>query len=138
MNMKKNVMIVDDDAHVRVAVRTVLEEAGFRVFNADSGKSCVDHLKAGFKGLILLDIMMPDMDGWDTISAILAGDLFHEIGIVMLTAKDTPDNKMIGLQEWILDYLTKPFESDDLIQKCEYYAGFIMEFSDPGEQYHSS
>ena len=119
------VMIVDDDAHVRIAVRTILGDAGYYVVAADSGQSCMDILKKGFRGVILLDIMMPGMDGWDTIEQILKEDLYQGIVIVMLTAKSSPDSKMIGLQEWVLDYLTKPFDPEDLIEKTAFYSGFI-------------
>lgn len=122
---KGSVMIVDDDAHVRIAVRTILSEAGFTVVYADSGPACLEVLRKGFSGVILLDIMMPDMDGWDTIAAILKENLFKNIVITMLTAKSVPDTKMIGLQEWVLDYLTKPFESEDLIEKVSFFMTFI-------------
>lgn len=122
---KGTVMIVDDDAHVRIAVRTILSEAGFTVVYADSGPACLEVLRKGFSGVILLDIMMPEMDGWDTIAAILKENLFKDIVITMLTAKSVPDTKMIGLQEWVLDYLTKPFESEDLIEKVTYFMTFI-------------
>lgn len=122
---KGTVMIVDDDAHVRIAVKTILSEAGFSVVYAESGMACLDVLRNGFSGVILLDIMMPEMDGWDTIAAILKENLFNDIVITMLTAKSVPDTKMIGLQEWVLDYLTKPFESEDLIEKVTYFMTFI-------------
>ncbi|MFH0966784.1 MAG: response regulator, partial [Methanobacteriota archaeon] len=123
--MKNKVMIVDDDAHVRIAVKTILSEAGYIIVTADSGQACIDHLKNGFKGVILLDIMMPGMDGWDTIEQIIAEDLFNKIVIAMLTAKNTPDSKMIGLQEWVLDYLTKPFDAEDLIERTAFISGFL-------------
>jgi DNA-binding response OmpR family regulator len=122
---KKKVMIVDDDAHIRIAVRTILKDAGYEIVNAESGAVCIDQLRSGFSGLILLDIMMPEMDGWDTISKILEEDLFQKIVIVMLTAKDVPDSKMIGLQEWVLDYVTKPFDPDNLVSRVRYYTGFL-------------
>lgn len=122
---KTRVMIVDDDAHVRIAVRTILKEAGFEVISAESGPVCIDLLTAGFSGVILLDIMMPEIDGWDTIAKILEKDLFKGIVITMLTAKSVPDTKMIGLQEWVLDYLTKPFDPDELIEKVKYFSKFL-------------
>jgi len=124
-NSGVKVMIVDDDTHVRIAVRTILDDAGFDVVCAENGTECINLLRSGFSGVILLDIMMPEMDGWDTISKILEHDLFHNIIILMLTAKSVPDNKMIGLQEWVVDYVTKPFDSDDLIGRVRYYAGFL-------------
>lgn len=120
------VMIVDDDAHVRIAVRTILGDAGFTVVTADGGSSCITHLKEGFTGVILLDIMMPGMDGWDTIRKILDEDLYHNIIIAMLTAKSAPDTKMIGLQEWVLDYLTKPFDPDVLVERTTYFMNFLV------------
>ena len=124
---KGQVMIVDDDAHVRIAVRTILSDAGYTVSTAESGQDCITLLKKGFNGVILLDIMMPGMDGWDTIREILTKELFHNIVIVMLTAKSSPDTKMIGLQEWVLDYMTKPFDSEDLIERTRYYSGFLTD-----------
>lgn len=122
---KNQVMIVDDDAHVRIAVRTILAEAGYIVVSADSGQACIDHLKNGFKGVILLDIMMPGMDGWDTIQRILDEELYDGIVIAMLTAKNSPDSKMIGLQEWVLDYLTKPFDPEEIIERTAYISSFL-------------
>jgi DNA-binding response OmpR family regulator len=133
VNVSDNrVMIVDDDSHVRIAVRTILGDAGFQVLNAESGNTCLDLLRSGFSGVILLDIMMPEMDGWDTISKILKEDLYHGIVIVMLTAKSHPDSKMIGFQEWVQDYLTKPFDPDELVERVRFYASFLpgMEKSD--------
>jgi DNA-binding response OmpR family regulator len=126
---KVQIMITDDDAHVRIAVRLILGEAGYTVVPADSGQSCIDLLKKGFKGVILLDIMMPGMDGWDTIAQILAEDLYVDIVIVMLTAKSSPDTKMIGLQEWVLDYLTKPFDPEVLIEKIAFFSEFLLDSS---------
>lgn len=122
---KIKVMIVDDDAHIRIAVRTILKDVGYEVVNAENGNVCIELLRSGFSGLILLDVMMPDMDGWDTISKILEEDLFQKIVIVMLTAKDVPDSKMIGLQEWVLDYVTKPFDPENLVSRVRYYTGFL-------------
>ncbi|WP_181391271.1 PleD family two-component system response regulator [Methanospirillum stamsii] len=123
--IKGDIMIVDDDAHVRIAVRTILSDAGFNVIAASSGKECINFLKDGFSGVLLLDIMMPEMDGWDTISAILESGLEKRIVIVMLTAKNNPDSKMIGLQEYVIDYLTKPFDNEELIEKVGFFLRYI-------------
>lgn len=127
-----NVMIVDDDAHVRIAVKTILSDVGFHLIAAESGDQCIDLLKKGFSGVILLDIMMPDMDGWDTIRAILDNGLEQGIAIVMLTAKNAPDTKMIGLQEYVVDYITKPFDNEDLIEKTTFIMGFVQDQAPTG------
>jgi DNA-binding response OmpR family regulator len=122
---KERVMIVDDDRHILVAVKTVLNEAGFPVDMAESGQECISLLKAGFTGVILLDIMMPVMDGWDTIRAINSSGLGENILIAMLTAKNSPDAKMIGLQEYVFDYITKPFEPDELVNRVQLYCKYL-------------
>ena len=132
MQDDRNVMIVDDDAHVRIAVKTILSDAGFHVIAADSGSQCIELLKEGFSGVILLDIMMPGMDGWDTIRAILDNKLEQGVAIIMLTAKNVPDNKMIGLQEYVVDYITKPFDNEDLIEKTSFIMGYINDQKNPG------
>jgi len=119
------VMIVDDDRHILVAVKTVLNEAGFPVEMVESGDECISLLKAGFTGVILLDIMMPVMDGWDTIRAINSNGLGDNVLIAMLTAKDSPDAKMIGLQEYVFDYITKPFEPEELVSRVRLYSKYM-------------
>lgn len=126
-NSNVRVMIVDDDAHVRIAVKTILDDAGFDVTSVESGQECIEFLRSGFSGVILLDIMMPDMDGWDTIRAVLDNGLEKGIVITMLTAKNDPGIKMIGLQEYVLDYLTKPFDNTDLVERIKYYMSFISD-----------
>ena len=121
----ERVMIVDDDRHILVAVKTVLNEAGFSVEMAESGDECLHLLKQEFSGVILLDIMMPVMDGWDTIRAIHSGGLGENILIAMLTARDSPDEKMNGLQEYVFDYITKPFEPEELVSKVRLYSKYL-------------
>jgi DNA-binding response OmpR family regulator len=122
---RDRVMIVDDDPHILVAVKTVLNEAGFLVDMAESGQECINLLKTGFTGVILLDIMMPGMDGWDTIRAINSNGLGENILIAMLTAKNSPDSKMIGLQDYVFDYITKPFEPDELVSRVQLYSKYM-------------
>jgi len=129
---KTNVMIVDDDAHVRIAVKTVLSDAGFNITTASGGEECIQFIKEGFSGIILLDVMMPDMDGWDTISAILDQKMEKEVVIIMLTAKDNPDAKMIGLQEYVIDYMTKPFDNEELIERVNFFSRYYLSDSDNG------
>jgi len=113
--MNKQIMIVDDDSAIRTAVSELLSIEGFEVIMKDGGEQCLEELGNGFKGVILMDIMMPGMDGWDTIREIVDNNHMDGTMIFMLTAKDRPDQKMEGLQEYIIDYVTKPFEPEELI-----------------------
>jgi len=66
-----------------------------------------------------------EMNGWDTIHRIVENDLYDGNIIVMLTALNAPDNKMEGIQEYVTDYLTKPFNPDELMETLEYYFGLL-------------
>ena len=123
--MVRRVMIVDDEPDIREVVKVVLEPCGFDVLTVDSGNRCIEELEQGFKGVILMDIMMPDMDGWDTITEIVNRGYNDGNMIFMLTAKDVPDRKMDGLQEYVIDYLTKPFEPHELVGAVEQYLSYL-------------
>jgi len=116
MTDELKILIVDDNLDICAAVKAVLEDEPFTILTASGGEECIDILKGGFSGLILLDIMMPDMDGWETIREIENQDLYHKIIICMLTAKDNPDEGMIGIERYVSDYITKPIIPDLLIE----------------------
>ncbi|HWQ68275.1 MAG TPA: response regulator [Methanospirillum sp.] len=109
------VLIVDDNQDICMAIQAVLEDEPYTVLTASGGEECIHILEQGFSGLILLDIMMPDMDGWATIREIVKRDLYHHIAICMLTALDNPDEGMLGIEQYVSDYITKPLVPDLLI-----------------------
>ena len=114
--MGKKLMIVDDDPDILITIRTIFEEQGYEVFTVDSGKDCLKELEKGFKGVILMDIMMPFMDGWDTIKQIIQKGFAPNVTISIITAKGTPQHeKMKGLETYIHDYIPKPFDVRELV-----------------------
>jgi CheY-like chemotaxis protein len=119
--MKTNVMIVDDNEYVRLSVEIICQTAELNLISAASGKECLRQLESGFRGVILMDIMMPHMDGWDTIRELVQRGLYPGNVIVMLTGMGEPDAKMDGVQEYVTDYLTKPFSPDQLIDALQTY-----------------
>jgi CheY-like chemotaxis protein len=123
--MKDTVMVVDDDPLVQMTVRRVLEGAGLKVTAAESGADCVRKIAEGFKGLILMDIMMPGMDGWDTIQSLVDKGLEKGSIICMLTGKEQPDDRMKMLKEYILDYIRKPFDQDQFVKTVKAYLSFL-------------
>ncbi len=125
MGISNNVMIVDDDALIRLTIREVLKDEGIDVTEADGADQCIEALEQGFRGIVLMDIMMPGKDGWDTIREILDRDLYKGIIIIMLTAKDVPDQKMEGLQEYVTDYKTKPFTPETLVADIRDYFKYL-------------
>ena len=114
--MDKKIMVVDDDPDILISLRAVFEREGYEVFTVDSGQDCIKEIERGFKGVILMDIMMPFMDGWDTINEILKRGLNKDVIISILTAQGTHNHdKMKGLESCIYDYFTKPFDVRHLI-----------------------
>jgi CheY-like chemotaxis protein len=124
--MDKQIMIVDDDPSIRSTVEIVLNTKGYSICVAESGKKCLDKLREGFRGLILMDIMMPEMDGWDTISAIEDEGLHGGNVICMLTAVHAPGPKLEKLTESVMDYVRKPFTSEELLETVAEYIKYVQ------------
>lgn len=108
-------MIVDDDPSILITIREIFESEGYEVYTVGSGKDCLDELEQGFKGFILMDIMMPFMDGWDTIREIVKNGYHRDNIIAMLTARNIPDQQMEEFNQYIVDYFTKPFDNRELV-----------------------
>jgi DNA-binding response OmpR family regulator len=118
-------MIVDDEECIRTTVRELFSFEGLNVAAAASGEDCLDQLRAGFRGIILMDVMMPGKDGWDTIRSIQHEGLLDGNIILMLTALDAPDERMDGLQELVLDYITKPFSPEEIFATVRTYLRYL-------------
>ena len=114
--MDKKVLIVDDEKHIRFAVCKILKPEGIEVSSAASGEEGLEELRKGFRGVILMDIMMPERDGWDTIREMVNRGYYEGNVLMMLTAVIVPSEKMEGLQEYVLSYITKPFDREELVQ----------------------
>jgi DNA-binding response OmpR family regulator len=123
--MKNGVLIVDDDPSILGTVQKILVMAGFEVCTASSGEECLEVLQKGFQGLVLMDILMPKMDGWDTIKEIVERGLNEKIIICMLTGVGIPSKKMEGLKEYVMDYITKPFDQKKLVAVVKEYLSYI-------------
>ncbi|MBN1280086.1 MAG: response regulator [Candidatus Thermoplasmatota archaeon] len=114
--MDKKIMIVDDDPDLLVFMRILFESQNFEVLTVDSGTDCIEEIKRGFKGIILMDLMMPFMDGWTTLREIVKGGLDKHVIISIITASGRADpDKMRGLEPYIHEYIQKPFSLDKLI-----------------------
>ena len=122
IDMTNKVMIVDDDSHVQFAVRKLFEFEGFEVFTVSTGEACLEELENGFKGVILMDIMMPGMDGWDTIKEIVNRGFAKENIIAMLTARELSEQKkMNDFKDYVVDFIEKPFDPEKLIKTVNGY-----------------
>ena len=111
-------MTVDNEPDTVEFVKMLLEKEGFSVVTAFSGKECLDKLKKDGINLVLLDIMMPDMSGWDVYTQIKKMD--HRPKVAFLSAIDVSDERRkVLLKNGIADYITKPFDNDDLINRVK-------------------
>jgi DNA-binding response OmpR family regulator len=104
--MPKTILIADDAANVRLMVKDYLQEKGYRVVMAENGQAALFVARQEKPDLILLDIMMPQLDGYEFISAFRKE---AETPIILLTAKLEEEDKVLGLELGADDYLTKPF-----------------------------
>lgn len=121
----RRVMVVDDDLFILEVMAELLRPEGIEVVAAESGDACIAHLANGFRGVILMDVMMPRMDGWETIQEMIDRDLMEGNIIAMLTAKDIPDAELECLKEHIIDYITKPFEPDEIVALVKGYLNYL-------------
>ena len=120
--MAKEVMVVDDDPSILFAVRELLESEGFDIVAVSGGKECLEQMEKGFKGVILMDIMMPEMDGWQTVKEIVDRGYLPGNIISMFTARDIGDQKMESLAKYVTDYIQKPFDPGELILTVREYS----------------
>ena len=100
--MSKRILVVDDDPSMRETVDLLPNEVHPSIRFVNSGHQCMEELRAGFRGLILMDVMMPEMDGWETIAAIVEEGLHEGNIFCMFTAVQDPDLKMEFVKEHVL------------------------------------
>jgi DNA-binding response OmpR family regulator len=111
------ILIVDDDPNIRELISVNLQSAGYSVITASNGNDAMEKINAQVPELIILDIMMPEIDGWELCKWIRDDPRMESVKILMLTAKGTDRDKLIGREIFKADeYMTKPFEIDLLQQ----------------------
>jgi two-component system cell cycle response regulator len=111
------VLIVDDSRLIAHVGKTILKASGHEVLVASDGQAGVETAKAEIPDLILLDVVMPVMDGYEVCRHLKADDRTKEIPIIMLTSKAETADKVKGLQMGALDYVTKPFDEAELVAR---------------------
>lgn len=110
------VLIVDDDVNIAELIRICLEKEGYTTIVANDGMKAIEKFKAEAPTLVLLDVMMPKVDGWQVCREIRR---VSNIPIIMLTAKGDTFDKVLGLELGADDYMVKPFESKELIARIK-------------------
>jgi two-component system alkaline phosphatase synthesis response regulator PhoP len=113
------ILVVDDDKDVVRLMRGYLEQAGYHVLVAYNGETALHMLQRERPDLLLLDLMLPDRDGWDITRAIRNDPLVSGIPIIMLTARVADEEKIVGLEIGADDYVTKPYNPREVVARVQ-------------------
>ncbi len=110
------ILLVDDEERMLDLLALYLEPKGYKCVKITSGEKAIEHIKKYQYDLVLLDVMMPEIDGWEACNKIRQ---FSEVPIIMVTAREEKEDIVKGLKIGADDYITKPFDEDELIARIE-------------------
>jgi len=111
------ILVVDDDHDIVRLVRSYLEKAGYEILTAYDGESALRIIRAEKPQLLILDLMLPDRDGWDVAKIVRAEEKIAATPIIMLTARVEDNDKIVGLEIGADDYITKPFNPREVVAR---------------------
>ena len=114
---KQTILVVDDDKEIVRLLRGYLRQAGYGVLVAHDGETAMHTIRAEKPDLLILDLMLPDRDGWDITRAIRADNAYAQLPILMLTARIDDVDKILGLELGADDYVTKPFNPREVVAR---------------------
>lgn len=110
----ETILIADDEASIRDLTRLYLEKDGYRVVDAADGRAALDRIRDAAPDLLVLDLMMPEVDGWEVCRRVRE---HSDLPIIILTARDQDMDKIVGLEMGADDYVTKPFNPRELVAR---------------------
>lgn len=117
---KKLVIYIEDDSEMIALVSLILTRRGYAIRGAHGGHEGLDLIRQELPDIILLDLMMPDMDGWDVYQQVKANDATAHIPVIIITAKSQTIDQVLGLHiAKVDDYICKPFRPQELIDSIE-------------------
>lgn len=111
------ILVADDEPVNRALIQLRLEREGYRVLTARNGSEAVEQAKAALPDLVILDVMMPEMDGLDACRLMKENERTRDIPIIFLSARDETEMKVSGLSLGADDYISKPFEAEELVAR---------------------
>jgi two-component system alkaline phosphatase synthesis response regulator PhoP len=120
MNSKK-ILVVDDEVDLVKTLRFSLETEGYTVLASYNGEDALNQARKQNPDLVLLDIMLPKLDGYKVCRLLKFDERYKHIPILMLSAKTQEKDKIIGMETGADEYITKPFDMDELIGKIKAY-----------------
>jgi len=114
--VKKHILCIEDEPEMIDLIRLILGRRGFEVEGASGGKEGLEMIREKLPDLVLLDLMMPDMDGWEVYQQMKADEKTKDIPVIVVTAKAQSIDKVLGLHiAKVEDYIAKPFSPQDLL-----------------------
>lgn len=115
-NKKQRILVVDDEERIVRMIRLNLEHDGFTVIEANNGMQAINQIREKLPNLVILDVMMPGIDGYETLSLIRETS---QVPVIMLTAKSEEEDRIYGLELGADDYITKPFSPRELVSRIK-------------------
>jgi two-component system, OmpR family, response regulator VicR len=120
MEKTRQVVYIEDEQEMIDLVRLILNRRGFEITGANGGKQGLDKVRRLLPDLVLLDLMMPDMDGWDVYQQMKAEEATQNIPVIIVTAKAQSIDRVLGLHiAKVDDYISKPFSPQELVDSVE-------------------
>ena len=123
MNQKPKVLIVDDEPFNVDYLEQQLEDSNYQLISASNGSEALDKIEREQPDLVLLDLMMPVLDGFAVLAQIKADPVLRDIPVIMISAANDSRSVVKGIKEGAEDYLTKPVDENLLIQKLREFLG---------------
>ena len=117
----KKILIVDDEQDIVESLKFVLEVSGFMCYTAYNGEDGLRLAKEIMPDLIILDVMMPKINGYKISRLLKYDNKYKDIPIIMVTPRSQMEDKMIGEETGVNEYITKPFELEQIVKKVEEY-----------------
>jgi twitching motility two-component system response regulator PilH len=115
----KKIMVVDDSPTERAFMEGLLRKRGYEVLTVESGESAIERAKTELPDLILMDVVMPGLNGFQATRAITREERTKHIPVIICTTKDQETDKIWGLRQGAKDYMTKPVNEADLLEKIK-------------------
>jgi DNA-binding response OmpR family regulator len=118
---EKKILVVDDEVDLVKTIQFSLELGGYKVLVSHNGEDALNQARKENPDLILLDIMLPKLDGYKVCRLLKFDEKYKHIPILMMTAKTQEKDKLIGKETGANEYITKPFDIDELMEKIKTY-----------------
>lgn len=119
-SLEGRILCIEDESEMIELIRIILESKGFQVEGAAGGAEGLQKIREGKPDLVLLDLMMPGVDGWEVYQQMKADETTRDIPVIVVTAKAQNIDKVLGLQiARVDDYIAKPFSPEELLRSVE-------------------